>query len=231
MKSCNKRPLAGAVPALAVLLACALALAACGQRGGSQGSTDGSAGSSGQAQAASGIIESVADDDPYGTGVHHATIEVEGYGTIEVALNANVAPITVSNFCRLVNEGFYDGLTFHRVISGFMIQGGDPSGDGTGGSGQCIKGEFSANNVKNSLPHTRGTISMARSQTYNSASSQFFIMQKDTDSLNGNYAAFGNVISGMDVVDAICENTPVTDSNGTVPKESQPKISKITITD
>ena len=231
MKSCNKRPLAGAVPALAVLLACVLALAACGQRGGSQGSTDGSAGSSDQAQASSGIIESVADDDPYGTGVHHATIEVEGYGTIEVALNANVAPITVSNFCRLANEGFYDGLTFHRVISGFMIQGGDPNGDGTGGSGQCVKGEFSANGVKNSLPHTRGTISMARSQTYNSASSQFFIMQKDTDSLNGNYAAFGNVTSGMDVVDAICENTPVTDNNGTVPKESQPKISKITITD
>ena len=227
----NKHLLAGTVPALAVLLACVLALAACGQRGGAQGSSDGSASSSGKAQASSGIIESVADDDPYGTGVHHATIEVEGYGTIEVALNANVAPITVSNFCHLANEGFYDGLTFHRVIEGFMIQGGDPNGDGTGGSGQCIKGEFSANNVKNSLPHTRGTISMARSQTYNSASSQFFIMQKDTDSLNGNYAAFGNVTSGMDVVDAICQNTPVTDGNGTVPKESQPKISKITITD
>ena len=201
----NKHLLAGAVPALAVLLACVLALAAYGQRGGSQGSTDGSASSSGKAQASSGIIE--------------------------VALNANVAPITVSNFCHLANEGFYDGLTFHRVIEGFMIQGGDPNGDGTGGSGQYIKGEFSANNVKNSLPHTRGTISMARSQAYNSASSQFFIMQKDTDSLNGNYAAFGNVTSGMDVVDAICQNTPVTDGNGTVPKESQPKISKITITD
>lgn len=220
----NKHLLAGTVPALAVLLACVVALAACGQRGGAQGSSDGSASSS-------GIIESVADDDPYGTGVHHATIEVEGYGTIEVALNANVAPITVSNFCHLANEGFYDGLTFHRVIEGFMIQGGDPNGDGTGGSGQYIKGEFSANNVKNSLPHTRGTISMARSQAYNSASSQLFIMQKDTDSLNGNYAAFGNVTSGMDVVDAICQNTPVTDGNGTVPKESQPKISKITITD
>ena len=198
----NKHFLAGTVPALAVLLACVVALAACGQQGGAQGSSDGSASSLGQAQASSGIIESVADDDPYGTGVHHATIEVEGYG-----------------------------LTFHRVIEGFMIQGGDPNGDGTGGSGQCIKGEFSANNVKNSLPHTRGTISMARSQTYNSASSQFFIMQKDTDSLNGNYAAFGNVTSGMDVVDAICQNTPVTDSNGTVPKESQPKISRITIAD
>lgn len=216
---------------LVALLACmVVVLVGCGSATPG-GSSEASGASASATSASSGIIESVADDDPYGTGVHHAAIEVEGYGTIEVALNANVAPITVSNFCRLANEGFYDGLTFHRVISGFMIQGGDPNGDGTGGSGQCILGEFSANNVKNNLPHTRGTISMARSQTYNSASSQFFIMQKDTDSLNGKYAAFGNVTSGMDVVDAICENTPTTDSNGTVPKESQPKISKITVTD
>lgn len=216
---------------LVALLACmAAVLVGCGSAT-QGGSSEASGASASATSASSDIIESVADDDPYGTGVHHAAIEVEGYGTIEVALNANVAPITVSNFCRLANEGFYDGLTFHRVISGFMIQGGDPNGDGTGGSGQCILGEFSANNVKNNLPHTRGTISMARSQTYNSASSQFFIMQKDTDSLNGKYAAFGNVTSGMDVVDAICENTPTTDSNGTVPKESQPKISKITVTD
>lgn len=216
---------------LVALLACmVVVLVGCGSAT-QGGSSEASRASASATSASSGIIESVADDDPYGTGVHHAAIEVEDYGTIEVALNANVAPITVSNFCRLANEGFYDGLTFHRVISGFMIQGGDPNGDGTGGSGQCILGEFSANNVKNNLPHTRGTISMARSQTYNSASSQFFIMQKDTDSLNGKYAAFGNVTSGMDVVDAICENTPTTDSNGTVPKESQPKISKITVTD
>lgn len=216
---------------LVALLACmVVVLVGCGSAT-QGGSSEASGASASATSASSGIIESVADDDPYGTGVHHVAIEVEGYGTIEVALNANVAPITVSNFCRLANEGFYDGLTFHRVISGFMIQGGDPNGDGTGGSGQCILGEFSANNVKNNLPHTRGTISMARSQTYNSASSQFFIMQKDTDSLNGKYAAFGNVTSGMDVVDSICENTPTTDSNGTVPKESQPKISKITVTD
>ena len=154
----NKHLLAGTVPALAVLLACVVALAACGQRGGAQGSSDGSASSSGKAQASSGIIESVADDDPYGTGVHHATIEVEGYGTIEVALNANVAPITVSNFCHLANEGFYDGLTFHRVIEGFMIQGGDPSGDGTGGSGQCIKGEFSEQLAAHPRHHLHGPL-------------------------------------------------------------------------
>ena len=233
MSPCNFGRTRGLSALLAALLACAVAVTVgCGSAA-QEGSAGGSQTSSSDASSASSsdIIDSVADDDPYGTGVHHATIEVEGYGTIEVALNANVAPITVSNFCRLASEGFYDGLTFHRVISGFMIQGGDPNGDGTGGSDQCIKGEFEANGVKNSLPHTRGTISMARSQSYNSASSQFFIMQKDTDSLNGKYAAFGNVTSGMDVVDAICENTPTTDSNGTVPKESQPKIAKITITD
>ena len=177
------------------------------------------------------FLTGCSSDEETLTGKHHAEIVVQDYGTIKVGLDADQAPITVQNFIDLANSGFYDGLTFHRIIEGFMIQGGDPNGDGTGGSGQCIKGEFSANNVKNSLPHTRGTISMARSQTYNSASSQFFIMQKDTDSLNGNYAAFGNVTSGMDVVDAICQNTPVTDSNGTVPKESQPKISRITIAD
>ena len=159
------------------------------------------------------------------------TITMENGDVITAELYPGVAPVSVNNFISLINKHFYDGLIFHRVFRGFMIQGGDPQGNGTGGSDRCIKGEFSANNVKNSLPHTRGTISMARSQTYNSASSQFFIMQKDTDSLNGNYAAFGNVTSGMDVVDAICQNTPVTDGNGTVPKESQPKISKITITD
>ena len=179
----------------------------------------------------SDIIDSVSDDDPYATGIHHATIEVENYGTIEVALNANTAPITVSNFCRLANEGFYDGLTFHRIISGFMIQGGDPNGDGTGGSDQCIKGEFSENGVKNNLAHVRGTISMARSSDYDSASSQFFIMQKDTSSLNGSYAAFGTVTSGMEVVDAICDSVQTEDSNGTVAAENQPKITKVTIVD
>ncbi|WP_317415823.1 peptidylprolyl isomerase [Thermophilibacter provencensis] len=190
-----------------------------------QGST--SQGAAGQDDASSGLDP----DDPYATGVHHATIEVEGYGTIEVALNANVAPITVSNFCHLAEQGFYDGLTFHRIIEGFMIQGGDPSGDGTGGSDETIKGEFSANGVDNNIPHVRGTISMARSSDYDSASSQFFIVQDTSDSLDGQYAAFGNVTSGMEVVDAICANTPVEDSNGTVTPENQPKIAKISIVD
>lgn len=170
-------------------------------------------------------------DDPYATGVHHATIEVEGYGTIEVALNANVAPITVSNFCHLVEEGFYDGLTFHRVVDGFVIQGGDPNGNGSGGSGTTIKGEFADNGVENSIPHVRGTISMARSSDYDSASSQFFIVQETTPSLDGQYAAFGNVTSGMEVVDAICEKVPTEDGSGSVDPQNQPVITSITLVD
>ena len=171
-------------------------------------------------------------DDPYATGVHHARIEVEGYGTIEVTLNANVAPITVSNFCHLAEDGFYDGLTFHRVVPGFMIQGGDPSGDGTGGSEKTITGEFASNGVENSIPHTRGTISMARASDPDSASSQFFIMQETTPSLDGEYAAFGTVTSGMEVVDAICEKVPVADEqSGYVAPEDQPVISSVEILD
>ena len=177
-------------------------------------------------------ITSVSEDDPYATGVHHATIEVEGYGTIEVALNANVAPITVSNFCHLAEDGFYDGLTFHRVVPGFMIQGGDPAGDGTGGSGATIKGEFSDNGVENSIPHVRGTISMARASDPDSASSQFFIMQETTPSLDGQYAAFGTVTSGMEVVDAICEKVVAADEqSGLVAPEDQPVITTVEVLD
>ncbi len=173
----------------------------------------------------------MSSNDAYASGTHHATIEVADYGTIELALNANVAPITVSNFCNLANQGFYDGLTFHRIISGFMIQGGDPNGDGTGGSSQNIKGEFSKNGVENPISHVRGTISMARSSAYDSGSSQFFIMHKTTTSLDGQYAAFGSVTSGIEVVDAICEKVQVEDSNGTVAAANQPVITKITVVD
>lgn len=201
----------------------AAALAGCSGNGAQKGEGSGSGAASTSSQPAS--------DDPYATGTHHVTIEVEGYGTIECALNANVAPITVANFCKLANEGFYDGLTFHRVIEGFMIQGGDPNGDGTGGSDATIKGEFTANGVENPLSHVRGTISMARSSAYDSASSQFFIMHKTNTSLDGQYAAFGNVTSGIEVVDAIAQNTPVQDSNGTVAAADQPKITKISVVD
>ena len=132
-----------------------------------------------------------------------AIIEVNKYGIIEVELDPSVAPLTVENFVKLANKGFYNGLTFHRVIKGFMIQGGCPKGNGTGGPGYTIKGEFSANGVNNPLKHTRGVISMARAMDPNSAGSQFFIMHQDAPHLDGQYAAFGKVTKGIEVVDAI----------------------------
>lgn len=165
------------------------------------------------------------------TGKHHVEIQIKDYGTIKAELDADVAPISVSNFVSLAKSGFYDGLTFHRIISGFMIQGGDPKGDGTGGSDKNIKGEFSANGVENSISHVRGTISMARAQEYDSASSQFFIMHQDSASLDGQYAAFGKVTEGMEIVDQICEKTPVVDGNGKVEADKQPKIETIKVID
>lgn len=171
------------------------------------------------------------ENNMYKTGKHHTKIEIKNYGTIELELDADIAPITVVNFAKLVNEGFYNGLTFHRIIDGFMIQGGDPQGTGMGGSDENIKGEFSANGVKNTISHIRGTISMARSRDYNSASSQFFIVHKDSTFLDGQYAGFGKVTSGIEIVDKICEDTQVEDDNGTVLKENQPIIEKIQMID
>ncbi len=166
------------------------------------------------------------------TGKHHIEIEVKDDGVIKAELDADTAPITVSNFVKLAKDGFYNGLTFHRIISGFMIQGGDPNGDGTGGSDQNIKGEFTANGVDNNLKHVRGTLSMARTaQDNNSGSSQLFIMHQDAETLDGQYAAFGSVTDGMDIVDKICEDTPVVDSNGTVEKAEQPVITEIRVID
>ena len=132
-----------------------------------------------------------------------AIIEVEKFGTIEVALDKEAAPITVDNFVKLANKGFYNGLTFHRIIRGFMIQGGCPKGNGTGGPGYCIKGEFAENGINNPIKHKRGVISMARAMDPNSAGSQFFIMHQDCPQLDGKYAAFGVTTKGIEVVDAI----------------------------
>lgn len=142
--------------------------------------------------------EASADTEPV-----KATIVMKDFGTIELELYPAIAPQSVYNFCDLARQGFYDGLIFHRVISGFMIQGGDPEGTGMGGPPYVIKGEFAANGVQNDLMHTRGVISMARAQAYDSAGSQFFIMHQDYPSLDGQYAAFGMVTSGIEVVDAI----------------------------
>ncbi len=160
---------------------------------------------------------------------YYADIEIQDYGTVTVELDADAAPITVENFVNLARSGFYDGLTFHRIMDGFMMQGGDPEGDGTGGSENTIKGEFSDNGVENNLSHTRGAISMARSSDYDSASSQFFIVQEDSTFLDGQYACFGYVTDGMDIVDEICTSAQPTDDNGTIPADQQPVITSITI--
>ena len=135
----------------------------------------------------------------------YATINVKNYGTIKILLRDDIAPISVDNFISLANKGFYNGLTFHRVIKGFMIQGGCPKGNGTGGPGYTIKGEFRVNGVNNPLSHKRGVISMARAMDYNSAGSQFFIVHKDATYLDGQYASFGETVSGIEVVDKIAK--------------------------
>ena len=162
---------------------------------------------------------------------HEVVIEVQDYGTIKAVLYGEAAPITVENFVKLAGEGFYDGLTFHRIIDGFMIQGGDPKGNGTGGSDQTIKGEFAQNGFDNPIQHLRGVLSMARSSMPDSASSQFFIMHEVSPWLDGAYAAFGCVTEGIEVVDAICQKTPVTDGNGTVAKANQPKILSVKVSE
>lgn len=138
-------------------------------------------------------------------------LKIKDYGDIKIELDRKNAPISSANFTKLCKDGFYNGLIFHRIIKNFMIQGGDPEGIGIGGPGYCIKGEFKANGVKNDLSHKRGVISMARSSAFDSAGSQFFICDKDDLFLDGQYAAFGKVIEGMEVVDKIADNK--TDSN------------------
>ena len=164
-------------------------------------------------------------------GLHHVEIDINGYGTIALELDADTAPISVTNFMALAEDGFYDGLTFHRIIDGFMIQGGDPLGNGTGGSDMNIKGEFAKNGIDNSISHKRGVISMARSGDPDSASSQFFIVHEDSTFLDGEYAAFGHVTEGMDIVDQICKDTPVQDDNGTVGTDDQPVINTVKVID
>ena len=164
--------------------------------------------------------------------VRHAEIHVRDYGVIKLELDEGTAPITVANFIKLAKAGFYDGLTFHRIIDGFMIQGGDPLGNGYGGSDETIKGEFAANGVNNPISHVAGIISMARANDPNSASSQFFITVADASrSLDGKYAAFGRVTEGLDVAKKIAKDARPIDNNGTIPAAQQPVIEKIVITD
>ena len=195
------------------------------------GFTDGSGDGEGTDETADDTSTVLDTSEPL-TGLHHAEIEeVKDYGTIKVELDADTAPISVTNFVKLAQEHFYDGLTFHRIIDGFMIQGGDAEGAGRGGSDETIKGEFSENGVKNDISHERGVISMARSSDPDSASSQFFIVQSDSTYLDGQYAAFGHVTEGMDIVDQICKDAKPTDNNGTISADEQPVMTSVTIID
>ena len=168
--------------------------------------------------------------DP-GQKLRHAEITIRDYGTIKLELDEGVAPITVENFVELANQGFYNGLTFHRIIDGFMIQGGDPQGDGFGGSGKTIKGEFADNGVKNPISHVKGVLSMARGDEYDSGSSQFFITVADSTFLDGHYAAFGKVTEGVEIAEQIAKDAKPIDDNGTIPPEAQPVIESVVITD
>ncbi len=167
-------------------------------------------------------------------GLRHIEIEIAGYeDRILCELDENAAPVTVQNFIKLAEDGFFDGLTFHRIVPDFVIQGGDPTGTGMGGSEENITGEFAVNGYDNPISHKRGVLSMARAgNDYNSASSQFFIVVADSEFLDGSYAAFGYVTEGMEIVDDIVANTPVQDTqSGYVAAENQPVITKITVLD
>ncbi|MBP3816588.1 MAG: peptidylprolyl isomerase [Firmicutes bacterium] len=164
-----------------------------------------------------------------GIGMHNIEIKIKDYGTVKLELDGDTAPITVANFIKLTNEGFYNGLTFHRIMDGFMVQGGDPQGNGFGGSDETIKGEFASNGVTNNISHKKGVISMARAQDPNSASSQFFITVADSEFLDGNYAAFGHVTEGQDILDKIASDAKPVDNNGTIPKDAQPVIEEILV--
>lgn len=211
-----------AAASMAVLMLGALSLSGCGEKKASETASEESGGSKEASQTQEKNLLS---------GKHHAEIIIKDHGTIKVELDADSAPITVTNFVNLAKDGFYDGLTFHRIMEGFMMQGGDPAGNGTGGSDETIKGEFASNGVENPISHKRGTISMARAQDPDSGSSQFFIVHEDSTFLDGDYAAFGTVTEGMDIVDNICENAVVVDQNGTVKDGTQPVIEHVNVTD
>lgn len=170
------------------------------------------------------------EEEKFLSGKHYVEIDIEKYGVIKLELDADTAPITVTNFINLVNDHFYDGLTFHRIMEGFMIQGGGYEVDGSRKQADSIKGEFIANGVKNNISHKKGVISMARTPyDMDSASSEFFIVQKDSEFLDGNYAAFGHVIDGLDVVDKIAKKSKPTDDNGSINLDERPVIKTIKV--
>ena len=210
---------------LLLSLALLLALCACGAR------TTAAPAPSAAPAVESAAPETAVSETASEATLRHAEITIRDYGTIKLELDAAAAPLTVANFCALAERGFYDGLTFHRIMDGFMIQGGDPLGNGTGGSSEHIKGEFAANGVENNISHVKGVISMARSSSPNSASSQFFITVADATFLDGAYAAFGHVTEGMEIAEQLARDARPIDNNGTIPASEQPVIESIVITD
>ena len=203
---------------------CVIGAAGCG---GTQDQTQETAqGTSSQGTAS---ISSAAETTD--AGMHHVEITIKDYGTIALELDADTAPVTVENFINLAEEGFYDGLTFHRIIDGFMIQGGDPAQSGDSKTAATIPGEFASNGYENNISHKAGVISMARTPDPNSASSQFFITVADSEFLDGEYAAFGYVTEGLDVAQKIAEEAKPIDENGTIPFEEQPVIEKVVVID
>lgn len=211
------------------LVCCALLTAGCGSASGGAGTGQASDEKAASQDAAAASAGGEASIDP--ADLHHVEIKVKDYGTITLALDAGAAPRTVENFMKLAEEGFYDGLTFHRIMDGFMIQGGDPLGNGTGGSDATIEGEFASNGFDNPISHGKGVISMARSQDPDSASSQFFITVADAAFLDGDYAAFGYVTEGMEVAEKIAKDADPTDNNGTIPPEAQPVMETVRVID
>lgn len=222
----NKVALVLAVVAAVLVIVCVAAFILNNKKDNSRTDvTDGQASGNKEASSDNGGMPAVTSED------YFADIDIKDYGIITVKLDGEAAPVTVKNFVSLAKEGFYDGLTFHRIIEGFMMQGGDPEGTGMGGSKKTIVGEFPNNGYDNKLSHTRGAISMARSNSYNSASSQFFIVHQDSLALDGDYAVFGYVTEGIEVVDAVCSDAQPVDSNGFIAPEAQPVINSITIRD
>ena len=213
--------------ALLLALLLLLALCACGKR---ESTARGTAAPAAKTPSPAGETPGSAAAEQTG-GLRRAEITIRGYGTVKLELDASAAPVTVENFCKLAQAGFYDGLTFHRIMDGFMIQGGDPNGNGSGGAAEKIKGEFAQNGVDNPISHVRGVISMARAKDPNSASSQFFITVADATFLDGAYAAFGHVTEGMEIVEQIAKDARPIDNNGTIPPDQQPVIESIVITD
>ena len=202
------------------------AITACGSGNETTGGTDGTgSGSSADANNSGTYTPELLDEEK----TYYADIDIADYGQITVKLNQAEAPVTCANFVALAEDGFYDGLTFHRIMADFMMQGGDPEGTGMGGSENNIVGEFTQNGYENNITHKRGVISMARANDPNSASSQFFICHADSEFLDGAYAAFGEVTEGLDVVDAVCETAQPTDNNGTIPADEQPVMTSVKI--